>query len=72
MAVSRQEIREIKAGRSKTFKCGSPLECRSAQSTASQVARLYKPEGIEKYQTCIDFDACTITITAVPRKEEYR
>ena len=68
MAVSRQEIREIKAGRSKTFKCESPLECRSAQSTASQVMRLYRPEGIEKYQTCIDYEACTITITAVPRK----
>lgn len=70
MAVSRQDIREIKAGRSKTFQCEDALACRSAQSAASQVLRLYKPAGIEKYQTCIDYDACTITITAVPRKEK--
>ena len=69
MAVSRQDIREIKAGRSKTFQCENALACRSAQSAASQVMRLYKPTGIAKYQTCIDYYAYTITITAVPAKE---
>lgn len=68
MIVSQNDIVSIKAGATKTFSCDTPQGCNSAKTQVWHVKRLRKnPANVSDYRVCVDYDACTVSITAIAK-----
>ena len=63
MAVSVNDITQIKAGKVKTFVCETPKQAKSGQSTVSYVKKFCRenmPADVEDYETSIEGSVLTV------------
>ena len=63
MAVSVNDIIQIKAGKAKSFVCESPKQAKSGQSNVSYVKKFCRdkmPDGVVDYETTIDGSVLTV------------
>lgn len=66
MAVSVNDITQIKAGKAKSFVCETPRQAKSGQSIVSYVKKFCSdkmPSDVVDYETSID--GCVLTVQAI-------
>lgn len=65
MKVTVEDILKIRRGRSKTFALERPSECHSLVSLVGYVKKIRRPSEVSNYKTTTDWDANTVTVTAL-------
>ena len=63
MAVSVNDITQIKAGKAKAFICETPKQAKSGQSTVSYVKKFCRedmPSDVADYETSIEGNVLTV------------
>lgn len=63
MAVTVNDITQIKAGKARAFVCETPKQAKSGQSLVSYVKKFCResmPDGVSDYETSIDGNVLTV------------
>lgn len=69
---SADEIRAIKPGRTRVFRCNNMRECYSIQSRLTYIKRVGLPAGVANYTSETDKEDCSVIVRAVPTTEVAR
>lgn len=64
--VTKQDILNIKPGKTKVFVLDDAKAVRSAKSYIYQTAKIEPPQGVKKYTCSADYSNNTLAVEAIP------
>lgn len=65
MKVTKEEVLQIKPGKTKCFVCDTPLAARNGQALVlNYVNRYFLPDGVQRYETEKDNNVLMVTAVA--------
>jgi hypothetical protein len=65
MKVTKEEVIQIKPGKTKIFICESPLAARNGQALVlNYVKKYFLPKGVSSYTTSIEGNVLSVTAVA--------